>query len=75
MTIDPLLRRKKENNEVISSIKVNNYFHVSDYPSYIQVTALGDTSFHGTSGDLYPTSNPIQLASYEVFNIDVQTKG
>eukprot|EP00090_Calanus_glacialis_P002056 TRINITY_DN11545_c0_g1_i1.p1 TRINITY_DN11545_c0_g1~~TRINITY_DN11545_c0_g1_i1.p1 ORF type:complete len:1257 (-),score=209.03 TRINITY_DN11545_c0_g1_i1:263-3970(-) len=59
VTIDPLLRRKKENNEVISSIKV---------------TALGDASFHGTNGDLYPTSNPIQLASYEVFNIDVQTK-
>ena len=39
-----------------------------------QVTAIGDASPHGTDGS-YPTTNPIQLASYEVFNIDIQTSG
>ena len=39
-----------------------------------QVTAIGDASQHGTDGN-YPTTNPIQMASYEVINIPVQTTG
>ena len=38
------------------------------------MTAIGDASMHGTD-ESFPVNNPIQLSSYEVVNIDVQSKG
>ena len=39
------------------------------------MTAVGNVAMHGTNDEVFPSNKPVQLASYEVVNLIVQTKG